>query len=60
VERALDIACDFLLRGADAIYVALIAQLGATLVTLDKEILQPGRTVVPPVTPAGWLKEHPS
>ena len=59
-ERALDIACDFLLRGADAIYVALTAELRATLVTLDQEMLKRGLAVVPTVTPAEWLTKHPS
>ena len=45
-ERAAEIAADYKIKGADAVYVALAEQLGDELVTLDQEQLQRGGTVV--------------
>lgn len=36
-QRAADVASDYRLRGADAVYVAVAEQLGMALVTLDEE-----------------------
>jgi predicted nucleic acid-binding protein len=44
--QAADIAIEARLRGCDAVYVALAAQLGERLVTLDAEQLEPAGAVV--------------
>ncbi|MBA3235308.1 MAG: type II toxin-antitoxin system VapC family toxin [Chloroflexi bacterium] len=44
------------LRGPDAIYAATALRHGATLVTLDHELLSRVGTIVPTVTPAGWIE----
>ena len=46
-ERAADLAARHLLRGSDAVYVAVAAQFGVTLVTLDDEQRRRGTKVVP-------------
>jgi predicted nucleic acid-binding protein len=43
------------LRGADAVYAATAAQLGATLVTLDDELRDRSRRVIDAFTPTEWL-----
>ncbi|MCW5851652.1 MAG: type II toxin-antitoxin system VapC family toxin [Anaerolineae bacterium] len=45
-ERAAEIAGDYKIKGADAVYVALAEHLGDELVTLDQEQLQRGGVVV--------------
>ena len=47
------------LRGADACYVAVAAEFGATLVTWDAEMLQRGANAVTTQTPADWLTRNP-
>jgi predicted nucleic acid-binding protein len=56
-EQAAQIAIQHRLRGADAIYVALAFELGATLVTWDNEMLQRGGNVVKAVTPTDWIPQ---
>jgi predicted nucleic acid-binding protein len=55
-------ACAFasvgLLRGADAVYVATASQLGATLVTLDREMIERAGRYVEVRTPGEWLADH--
>lgn len=50
------IAQNFLLRGADAFYVALARRLGAALITLDREMLERATPVAEVFTPAAWLE----
>lgn len=45
-ERAAEIAGDYKIKGADAVYVALAEQLGDELVTLDQEQLQRGGALI--------------
>jgi predicted nucleic acid-binding protein len=46
VERAALIAAEHRIRGCDAVYVALAAQLSDTLVTLDRQQLERGAALV--------------
>ena len=57
-ERAVDLAKAHRLRGADAVYVAVAAVSGATLVTLDSEMLSRAPSAVSAMTPAQWLAQH--
>lgn len=50
-ERAATIAADCRIRGCDAVYVALAAQLGETLVTLDRQQLERGSAVITAISP---------
>jgi len=50
-EAAARLAIDARLRGADAVYVALAARLDATLVTLDREMMQRGASAARLVMP---------
>lgn len=52
---AANIAALWALRGADAVYVATARDAGATLITLDREILERAVSVVPIQTPAQWM-----
>lgn len=45
-------------RGADSCYIALAAQLGAKLITWDREMLERGSTLVESLTPEQWLQEQ--
>ncbi len=51
-RRAAQLAALHRLRGADAVYVAVAAEFGATLVTWDTEMVQRGASVVTVMTPA--------
>lgn len=55
-RQAAALAAEQRLRGADAVYVALAAQRGGTLVTLDREMLERVPTSVTARLPADWLK----
>lgn len=48
------------LRGADAVYVTTAALFSAELVTLDREQLERGGSIVRTLTPAGFLSLEPS
>lgn len=54
-EEAAYLAADRLLRGADAIYVAVARQAGSTLVTLDQEMQRRAAPVVTVRTPGEAL-----
>lgn len=56
-QAATELAADYRLRGADAVYVAVARQAGTTLVTLDDEQRVRAATVVPTRTPAQVLAE---
>ncbi len=43
------------LRGADAVYAAVTAQAGSTLITLDRELRERAAAGLPCLTPAEWL-----
>jgi predicted nucleic acid-binding protein len=58
-EKAAALAAQQFLRGAHAVYVALAKQLGAPLVTWDKELLERAAAVVPTLTPSEWLRRNP-
>lgn len=45
--RAAEIAAKYRLRGCDALYVVVAEQLGAELVSLDREQLERGTAVIP-------------
>lgn len=49
------LAAQVRLRGADAVYAATARAHGATLVTLDRELRDRVRSVVPTVMPGEWL-----
>lgn len=53
---ALAIACR--LRGADAVYVAVAALTGSTLITLDREMQRRVEHLIDAVTPEEWLATH--
>ena len=48
------------LRGADAVYLAVAAEYGTTLITWDAEMLVRGAGVVTTMTPTDWLASPPS
>jgi predicted nucleic acid-binding protein len=43
------------LRGADAVYAAVAARAGSTLITLDRELRERAVSDLPCITPAEWL-----
>jgi predicted nucleic acid-binding protein len=51
MTEATDIAANYRLRGADAIYVAAARQLGITLLTWDTEQLTRPAAIITAVTP---------
>ncbi|MEN9817844.1 MAG: hypothetical protein RLZ32_1724 [Gemmatimonadota bacterium] len=53
--HATQLAANCALRGADAVYVATALHAGATLVTLDAEVVRRAGAVVPVRTPPQWL-----
>lgn len=55
--EAAEIAATCALRGADAVYVATARRMVATLVTLDREILERAKTIAEVRTPNDWLSE---
>lgn len=48
------------LRGADAVYVAVAQEYGATLIIWDQELLMRGAAAITVVTPADWLAANPT
>lgn len=56
---AAEIAGDYALRGADAIYVAVAQRHGTTLVSLDREQRERAAPVVATATPAEALASLP-
>lgn len=58
-QAATELAADYRLRGADAVYVAVARQAGTTLVTLDDEQRTRAAAVVAVRTPAEALAELP-
>lgn len=58
-QRATQVALTYRLRGADAVYVAVAQEFGATLITWDKEMLTRGGLAVPTMTPTDWLAANP-
>ena len=56
-QVAADLAADYALRGMDAIYVATAQQNSTTLITLDGDVLQRARAIVPVQTPAEALAD---
>jgi predicted nucleic acid-binding protein len=59
-DMACNLAARCRLRGADAVYVALAAQLRLPLITLDHEIIDRARRVARAITPAEWLRSQPA
>jgi predicted nucleic acid-binding protein len=55
-EQAAQMAAQYKLRGADAVYLALAAARSLPLITLDQEMLQRGPASVPRLTPSDWLQ----
>ncbi len=58
-RKAGQLAVTHFLRGADAVYVALAAKLGVSLITLDGEMLERTGSVAYALTPQAWLRENP-
>lgn len=58
-QSAAELAADYRLRGADAVYVAVARQAGTILVTLDDEQRTRAAPVVPTRTPAEALATLP-
>jgi predicted nucleic acid-binding protein len=54
-ERAATIAAGYVLRGADAVYVALASELGVPLITWDRQQRERSSAVVRAVSPADDL-----
>jgi predicted nucleic acid-binding protein len=54
-QQALEVAANYQLRGADAIYVAVALRYSTTLISLDKEHLTRVTGIVPTLTPAQAL-----
>ncbi len=52
VEKAIELASNYQLRGADAVYVAAAYELGVSLVTWDAEMLARALGIVDVVQPA--------
>lgn len=55
-RRATRTAAIHRLRGADAVYVALAEETGATLIAWDIEMIQRGAAVAPTLTPSAWIE----
>jgi predicted nucleic acid-binding protein len=55
--RAADVAAEYFLRGADAVYVAVALRFGSVLVTLDQQQRERAQDVVPAQSPAEALAE---
>jgi predicted nucleic acid-binding protein len=56
-QEAAELAADYALRGADAVYVALARRYGCTLVSLDREQRERPAAIVTTRTPAEVLAE---
>lgn len=52
---AATLAADTRLRAADGVYASVARQFGTTLVTLDRELVERAREIVPVMTPGMWL-----
>lgn len=57
---AANIAAVCTLRGADAVYVATARDAGAILITLDRELLERGASVVSVQAPSDWMLMNPA
>ena len=57
IDAAAEIAADYALRGADAVYVAVARQYNCTLVSLDREQRERAAVIVTTRTPAEVLAE---
>jgi predicted nucleic acid-binding protein len=55
LDAAADLAADYALRGADAVYVAVARQYNCTLVSLDREQRDRASVLVTTLTPADAL-----
>jgi predicted nucleic acid-binding protein len=58
-RRAAQLAAVHRLRGADAVYLAVAAEYGTTLITWVTEMLMRGASIVTTMTPADWLSSPP-
>ncbi len=56
-QEAAELAADYALRGADAVYVAVARRHGCTLVSLDREQRERASAVITARTPAEVLAE---
>lgn len=56
---AADLAASCAVRGADAVYMATARAAGTTLITLDHEMRERSRAVVPVMSPSEWLAARP-
>ena len=54
-EQAAVLGAQHKLRGADAVYLATAALFAAELVTLDREQLERGASIVQALTPSGFI-----
>jgi predicted nucleic acid-binding protein len=59
-RRAVQIAKDHGLRGADSVYVSVAELFGTALITWDAEMLERGADVVLTMTPSEWREEQAS
>jgi len=59
-QEAAELAADYALRGADAIYVAVARRHSCTLISLDREQRERAAAVVTARTPAEALAELPA
>lgn len=57
-RESMRIAAGQRMRGADAVYVALAAARGKTLITLDAEMLEHAPANVEYLSPADWLQKN--
>jgi predicted nucleic acid-binding protein len=57
-HRAVQIATDHRLRGADSVYISVAETFEALLITWDAEMLQRGSNVVRALTPLEWLQDQ--
>jgi predicted nucleic acid-binding protein len=58
-RQAAQLAAQYRLRGADAVYLAVTVQEGTTLVAWDDEMRTRGGTVCPVLTPTDFLTSYP-
>ena len=56
--RAVQIAKDHRLRGADSVYMAVAATFSTKLIVWDAEMLARGTDVVTTMTPLEWMEEQ--
>ncbi len=59
-HRAAQIAAAHHLRGADAVYIAVAEEFGASLITWDLEMLNRGSSVAQTMTPREWVETQQS